>query len=820
MFVGSDFVGTGKAPGTFSLDVGTVPGGSLQSLDSALDAGGFTNLITIRDRDDSALSIDGNVRAGSYVVSLDSGSLTVTGTIDASDFASVDANGNAISVGGTISLTASGSVILASGSRLDASGQNFDNAGKGGSVTLTAGADANGQFSNAALNSSVSDGPLIEVETGSTIDLSVAENNAGSAALGEVTGTLILSAPQTLGSNDLQVAAVGGTIVNASSIVVEGSQVFMAADGSIDNQEANVMANGQTFAGNTAAILQRIFGGNANAASYLPRASVEPGAEIVNPGGDLTLANNWDLSTYRFGPNVVPGVVGSGAPGILTLRAAGNVIFNFGASLSDGFDPSNTAFALSSNPLWTAPLLGAGARSWSYKIVAGADFTAANLENLQSAATLANSGLGGSIIVGEGAPTLPANINGNSRGYVLADLNFFETIRTGTGDIDLDAGGNVELLNTLATIYTAGSQASALTNFTLPSFGASVPQAPNYGAQYSLEGGNVSIFANGDIEHETSAGAADSSLELPTTWLYREGALDANGNFVTGSRRSPKLEETSWWVDFSNFLEGVGALGGGNVDLIAGGSVINVDAVVPTNGRMSGNAPSLANLVELGGGDLLVRAGNDIDGGVYYVERGQGTIEAGNQILTNSTRATVKVGGDPSQAITWLPTALFVGEGSFNVSAGGNLLLGPVANPFLLPQGADNGYVNKSYFSTYGSKDEVNVSSLAGTIVLTDNSDGGNGTLTQFYGNIYLAPNGGSRGLTSEPWLQSAETDFTPVRHGGRDHAGVVERGSLLRRPECCRQPHPSILRQPARSTCWPPGRSMVFRLTTRVRTA
>ncbi len=39
----------------------------------------------------------------------------------------------------------------------------------------------------------------------------------------------------------------------------------------------------------------------------------------------------------------------------------------------------------------------------------------------------------------------------------------------------------------------------------------------------------------------------------------------------------------TWWIDYSNFFEGVGALGGGNVTLTAGRNVKNVDAVVPTN---------------------------------------------------------------------------------------------------------------------------------------------------------------------------------------------------------------------------------------------
>jgi filamentous hemagglutinin len=97
----------------------------------------------------------------------------------------------------------------------------------------------------------------------------------------------------------------------------------------------------------------------------------------------------------------------------------------------------------------------------------------------------------------------------------------------------------------------------------------------------------------------------------------------------------PEIASTSWWVDFSNFSEGVGALGGGNVKLIAGRDVSNVDAVVPTNARMPTGTPSAASLVELGGGDLLVQAGRNINGGVYYVERGLGALRAGGSIHTH-----------------------------------------------------------------------------------------------------------------------------------------------------------------------------------------
>src|SRR3954464_6902509 len=123
----------------------------------------------------------------------------------------------------------------------------------------------------------------------------------------------------------------------------------------------------------------------------------------------------------------------------------------------------------------------------------------------------------------------------------------------------------------------------------------------------------------------------DSSKEMPTNWLDRRGFVDpATGLFGNVARLGANdVGSTTWWVDFSNFFEGVGALGGGNVTMIAGNDVSNVDGLVPTNARMPKGVPRADALVELGGGDLLVRAGHDIDGGVYYVERGQGSLVAG-----------------------------------------------------------------------------------------------------------------------------------------------------------------------------------------------
>ncbi len=147
--------GAGGKEGSFSLDAGTILGGGknpvagdLDTLAGILSAGGFTQSVTIRDRNDPSVTLGATAAANSFSVSADSGDITVSGIIDASGAA-----------GGTISLIAGGSVTLENGAELTVAGKNFDAAGQGGAVTLEAGAYTGGLFANLALGS----GPQVNI---------------------------------------------------------------------------------------------------------------------------------------------------------------------------------------------------------------------------------------------------------------------------------------------------------------------------------------------------------------------------------------------------------------------------------------------------------------------------------------------------------------------------------------------------------------------------------------------------------------------------------------------------------------------------------
>jgi filamentous hemagglutinin len=742
--------------GSFSLDVASLPEAGFAALNTALDTAGFNASRSFRVRAGDVV-LSGLASAKTFRLSADQGSILVTGRIDASG-----------DTGGRIELAASGDVALADGASLDVSAANFNHAGKGGAVFLSAGAETNGGAAT---------GAFVDVRTGSSIDLTVDARTDASAAQGKFAGTLVLRAPQSAAGDDLQIKPLAGAVLGGSSVVVEGYALTdLTASGGLITAEVQsaVLDNVTEFGAHSAAIAERLLSVRPELASLL---HVRAGAEIINRDGDLTLDRIWDFSSYRSGAALEPGA--------LTLRAAGDLVFGYDeaagvfGSLSDGFSAASEGQA----GLWHAGLLAPGTQSWSYRLVAGADFGSVDLGRVLTAD--AADAHAGSVLLGEGSPELPNPFGGQNVDLAANIIpGFYQVIRTGTGDISIVARGDVRFLNPLATVYTAGTQAESIANFDVPRTGyfatsslGALQQANPYAAQYSLGGGDVSIAANHDIIRSFEVQGElldDASAELPTNWLYRRGAVDpVTGQFATVRTAGNKTEvaSTSWWVDFSNFFQDVATFGGGDVTLAAGRDVKNVSASVPTNARMPKGTPSADSLVELGGGDLSVRAGRNVDGGVYYVERGSGLIDAGASVATNSTRSTLSLADkatlglaapDPS---TWLPTTLFVGKGGFTVSAHDDLLLGQVANAFLLPQGINNSYFQKSYFSTYAPDTFVNVSALTGDVSLKAESNGDAGSLLNWYQNVLVYDNTFARTLStfSQPWLRLAESSAEPL---------------------------------------------------------
>jgi filamentous hemagglutinin family protein len=679
----------GQLQGNFTLDESTGLGGAgFAALSNVLSGGGFTGAIALQTGSE-AVSI-GNVNAASFSLSTsNAGSIAVTGTIDTR-------GGNALDTdGGTIQLWAGTGLTIESGARLLA------DAGAPGPAGVN-GNQAPAQGGNITLGTANGDLTLIGGSSQRPTLISMQGSGGGTD------GTLTLRAPRTADDSNVQIQVQnpsGVSVVSRQAIVVEGFKSYAAADlgstdagcgtgGSCDIADLNgvLFADALAFEANAPAIAANL--GLSNS------VQVRPGIEI-DSGADLVLDNStvaWDLDSWN---------AALGTPVNLTLRAAGNLMFN--ASLSDGFT-NNGATPAS----WTFGESAADPNSAAYRLTAGA--------NLASANPLAVIGQPAAGVTGTAAP--------NTGNVIVTPGNL---IRTGNGSIDIaaggdvllgygysyDANGNLEVVagNPLSSvIYTAGVPASLTAAqaalFTPPTGSSRSP----FTTSYPTGGGNVSVTAADDI-------MSAPSEQLTSDWLWRQGSVDPSTGAIA--------KNTSWWIVFSDFEQGIGALGGGNVSLAAGGNIVNVSAVIPSTGQLlglSGSIPTSANLLVYGAGNLLVQAGGNVESGVFEDDWGNASISAGGA-LTSGTTLGAEIPSISQQSIavpltTPIYPVLLVGAGTFDVSARSGVTLNSVANGTTTPLTVSNTTATRpaSYFFTYSSGSALNITSTGGDVDIQNDS--------------------------------------------------------------------------------------------------
>lgn len=322
--------------------------------------------------------------------------------------------------------------------------------------------------------------------------------------------------------------------------------------------------------------------------------------------------------------------------------------------------------------------------TWNLRLAAGADLAAAH-----PLATLA-------------ADRLPL---GSSGTLTLAGAN--AKLRTGTGRIDLAAAGDVRIDNIAASIYTAGR------------IGA--PDAANTATaaydRWARDGGGISIHAGGEI-----AGAVSTAGDLwITEWLRRP--------ILTRPVSNQAGLPTDWWSYRPRFQQGVATLAGGDIDIVAGGTVGNLSVVLPTSGRTYRDRAGARQVDVQGGGNLNLRAGGDVVGSSFLVARGEGRVEAAGDV--GAGRATqlyamgVSSGGVPEGA-------------NIDLVAGGSIRLQSVNNPTAMAQyNSDSsnlarapgfGTPTPTTFFTYSSNSRVGALAKSGNFsygaALADQIDG------------------------------------------------------------------------------------------------
>ncbi|QIM50725.1 filamentous haemagglutinin family protein [Hydrogenophaga crocea] len=610
-----------------AIDAGRVD--NFSDLNAVLEAGGASGARSVRARTGDLVVAQGDtVRAHEIALAADAGRVAVNGTLDASG-----AQAGRIGVLAGQDLTLGGQALVQA--RASAAGEN------GGQVLLG------------------SREGTVALQGGSRVDLAGGQGGRG--------GTLQLRAHRTGtggaagtgagAGTGVAVARVDGTVANAAAIHIEAVKVYegkttLTATGASTGStlsRSDVDSQNTAFAASHGAIKSAL------GLDSDPRVHVLNGVEVRSAGA-ITLAADWNLDTSKAG----------GEPGVLTLRAQGNV--NLNNNLSDGFGVATPCTTPTCAPNAPSVAVLRAAPSWSYRIVAGADASAADPLQLR-----------------------PADAD-----VVLASGKL---VRTGTGSIDVRAARDIVLQGNGSVIYTAGRVADSLPGYATPN--------NLLRPVFAQDGGDLSLQAQRNI-------TAQPSTQLFSDWLFRQGAVNlGTGDFT---------QTPSWWVRFDRFQQGVGALGGGDVSVRAGQTVKDLAVSAPTQGRTVGAQPGAATTTVTGGGDVRIEAGADVLGGAWLAGDGALNVRAGRSVGASDT--AVLTGAAP------LAPVIALGDARARVTAGGDLSVQQVLSPQALVQSPANLVTGigltqpaRSLFTTYGDDSGLQAQSIAGDVRLIASRD-------------------------------------------------------------------------------------------------
>jgi hypothetical protein len=454
--------------------------------------------------------------------------------------------------------------------------------------------------------------------------------------------------------------------------------------------------------------------GTINANAVIP-TQVQLASDYVIPAGTRLAANVYDSSgnvlfaagtVMASDTTVVAGSqlgAGSVLPGSVDIAAmtwpagASLGVFNAAVTLSagvtvpfEGIIPAGANVQMANTTAPTRPtgtsgtegsieaiaaMLPEGDLSWSMRLVAGADLSAADTRIVQPASVLKASGASGNLTLADSHNNVVANTTfyyyfyGSKNGplpystdgsicesfvcapgpsTVSVEASVPSVLRTGTGNLDLIAGGSFSE-QSLYGVYTAGTQSPAIAaDGTTPAgtteannpfntprglstdgtlLGAANADAAtavqaSFQAWYPEHGGDVLLSAQGNVTG--NIGLADGATRFVDSdqtgnWLWRQGGVGVS---------------TAWWVNFGTFadtnvqaptdasfvgFQGIGTLGGGNLTVIAGGNAglgvtsgnsssnsSGLDLVVASTGRVLADGTTI---VQTGGGDLVLNIG-------------------------------------------------------------------------------------------------------------------------------------------------------------------------------------------------------------------
>lgn len=700
------------------LDVGGDAGASAYTgLNALLGADGFATVRDVRLRGQSLLLEAGAIlRAHQIRAVSDTGDVVVRGRMDASGFTAVESrrNGGSLLLAAGDRLDIEAGAVLKAAAAVDGDGNPLVGA-KGGQIELVAldpdGSDSDGLTDRVNLHA----GAVIDLTGG--VEPVAAQGERLVSASQQLGGTLRVHTRRldtdgdfqtdTLVLGDLNATVTGAKRAElvATHVVRHGEVIGLDGSGSPVVFDLDRDRDGDGVMDDASITTADQQAAATDTADFLARAAKPAGALQVAPGlvlespGDIVLEDAWDFC------NGCQNLTAPRVAGVLTLRAAGDL--DLQADLTDSFfDKPSEIFGpfvipalparlakgietvdAAGNPVILAPA------AWTFNLTAGADTQSADLSAVRD---------------GNGDLALAEQV----------------ALRTGTGDISVAAGRDI-LLASGSAILTAGYERGIAQTIrdVIPAQGALDAEFKfnkwmGGGANFPVDGGNVRVRVGGNV----TAAAEQAS---PTEWLTRIGEARKG---VVALAQDAGAVPTQWGIAFHRFTDGIGALGGGELQLRTGGDLSNVALAIPTTGRTVAGAVkdadeptkfgvALETTEIAGGGQLHVDVGGDLRGG---------------SLLLGDGAAQINVSGDVVDSSSGTAPGIYVGgDARFQLTTAGSLTVGGIQDPTTVALSPSQGvnltaaqpkvYLDNLFY-TFSDTARVDIRALSGDVLLPSSS--------------------------------------------------------------------------------------------------
>ena len=655
--------------------------------------------------------------------------------------------------GGSVRLAAvgagggTGNVAMASGARLDVSGA--DEGGDAGLIDIRADGDLTVQ---AELGGRAAAG-----YRGGSLALDMATLGGGDSGAFTVLNRALeaegFREARSLRLREQRIELAAGETITAHRVLLRSDAGSILVSGTIDARGSGEDPDGglvRIEAGNgfVLAATARIdaSAGMAAGSGFDPSSGT---VELVAHGGrvDLAPGSSIDVSGGQRGGGVVvvraPRVgegdiavdrLGVGVVGERRLVLQG--VAEYQATLVDGAlvgDAATAGTLLGDSAAWhaAAPLVirsRRGADGWAIapavqvtsdgNLTIGTEISVGGTLGAGHLAFVARGDLDVSSSVSDGfasAARDAALLEGESAGLALEGggdvrIGAGALVRTGTGDITVEAGRDFVLEDRTAVLYTAGRSTRAEAGFLGAPAGRLMGELPT-------DGGSIRIAATRDVR------ANELPQQTTSAWLFRHGAAGWNGV----SSDSTVVEQTSWSIVFKNFEDGIGALGGGGVRVSAGRDTVDLHVAIPSTGHLTtdpGTRADPGKLFVRGGGDLDVQAARDVRGGLFMLGRGEANVRAGGSIARTEDRVGVRNASSQSNNVSQREVGVLFGlmDASAHLVAGQSVDVEGVFDPARQGQIQENltGGDGSSFWG-YSERAALDVTALAGAVAYSNN---------------------------------------------------------------------------------------------------